>query len=127
MHRGWYDRKTRRVRDLACGDTRIYLELEIRRVHCRACHAVKQERFDWLADNPFYTKRFADHVGRRCRSSSIRDVAKEFHLDGHTVKDLEKQYLRKQIQRAGAPRPQVIGIDEISIRKGHPYRIVVYS
>jgi hypothetical protein len=26
---GWYDRKVRRVRDLSCGDTRIFLELEV--------------------------------------------------------------------------------------------------
>ena len=35
-HSGWYDRRTRRVRDLSCGDTRIYLEFEVRRVQCRA-------------------------------------------------------------------------------------------
>ena len=29
---GWYDRKVRRVRILSCGDTRIFLELEVRRV-----------------------------------------------------------------------------------------------
>ena len=34
---GWYDRKVRRVRDLSCGDTRIYLELEVRRIDCRRC------------------------------------------------------------------------------------------
>ena len=28
-HRTWYDRRTRRTRDLPCGDTRIYLELGI--------------------------------------------------------------------------------------------------
>jgi len=28
---------------------------------------VKRERLDFLADNPFYTKRFAYYVGRRCR------------------------------------------------------------
>ena len=32
------------------------------------CGKVKQETLDWLADNPFYTKRFAFFVGRRCRS-----------------------------------------------------------
>ena len=56
---GWYDRKVRRVRDLSCGDTRIFLEVEVRRVECRRCGKVKQERLDFLADNPFYTKRFA--------------------------------------------------------------------
>jgi transposase len=44
------------VRDLSCGDTRVYLEIEIRRVHCRSCGAVKQEKLPWLANNHFYTQ-----------------------------------------------------------------------
>jgi transposase len=86
---------------------------------------VKQEKLPWLADNPFYTKRFAFYVGRRCRSSPIRDVARELRLDWKTVKSLEMEYLREQLRRAGTPTPTVIGVDEISIRKGHTYRIVV--
>ena len=86
---------------------------------------MKRERLDFLADNPFYTKRFAWFVGRRCRASTIQDVAKELHLDWHTVKALDKQYMRAQLERAGTPSPKAIGIDEISIRKGHTYRIVV--
>lgn len=86
---------------------------------------MKQEKLPWLADNPFYTKRFAFYVGRRCRSSAVRDVARELHLDWKTVKALEMEYLREQLRRVGTPAPSVIGIDEISIRKGHTYRIVV--
>src|SRR5262245_29828919 len=122
---GWYDRKVRRVRDLSCGDTRILLELEVRRVDCRNCGKVKRERRDFLADNPLYTKRFGYFVGRRCRQAAIADVAKELALDWHTVKTLEMQYMEAQLARAGTPGPQVIGIDEIAIRKGHTYRIVV--
>ena len=125
MQRGWYDRKRRLVRDLSCGDVRIYLDIERRRVDCRRCGTVKQEKLAFLANNPFYTKRFAYHVGRRCRTTSIKEVAKECHLDWHTVKELEKQYMREQLKRAGSPRPKVIGIDEVSMRKGHTYRIVV--
>jgi transposase len=86
---------------------------------------VKQERLDWLADFPFYTKRFAFYIGRRCRDSSIQDVAQEFHLNWKTVKALEKQYMREQLKRVGSPGPKVIGIDEVSLRQGHTYRIVV--
>jgi transposase len=86
---------------------------------------VKQERLGWLADNPFYTKRFAVFVGRRCRVATIKDVAQETHLDWKTVKELGTQYMREQLRRAGTPAPEVIGVDEISIRKGHTYRIVV--
>jgi len=52
-------------------------------------------------------------------------VATETRLDWKTVKDLDKQYMRAQLARAGKPRPKVIGVDEVSIRKGHAYRIVV--
>jgi transposase len=122
---GWYDRRMRRVRDLSSAGFRIVLELEVRRVACRTCNAVKRERLDFLADNPRFTKRFAFYVGRRCRQASIRDVAQELKLDWDTVKILEMQYMRAQIERAGTPGPRAIGIDEISIRKGHNYRIVV--
>ncbi len=97
----------------------------MRRVHCRQCGTVKQEGLSWLADNPFYTKRFAFFVGRRCRVATIKDVAKETHLDWRTIKSLEMQYMREQLRRVGTPAPRAIGIDEISIRKGHTYRIVV--
>lgn len=104
---------------------RVYLELEVRRVACRLCGSVKRERVDFLADNPFYTKRFAFYVGKRCRASSIKEVAEELLLDWHTVKELDKCYMREQLRRVGTPGPKIVGIDEISIRKRHTYRIVV--
>jgi len=110
---------------LSCADHRIYLDLEVRRVDCRQCGAVKRERLEFLVENALHTKRFALYVGRRCRTGTIRDVAAELRLDWQTVKRLEMDYMREQIRRVGTPGPKVIGIDEISIRKGHSYRIVV--
>ncbi len=115
----------RRVRDLSCGDMRIYLDVEVRRVSCRRCQMVKPETLEWLAETPFYTKRFSFYVGRRCRGSTLQDVAQELHLNWKTVKELEKQYMREQLRRVGTAGPKVIGIDEVSVRKGQDYRIVV--
>ena len=131
MHSGWYDHSTRQVRDLSSADACIYLEFEVRRVQCRRCGQVKREHLAFLADNPFYTKRFAFYVGRRCVSATIKDIAQELHLDWHAVKELDKQYMRAQLAKARTPGPKAIGIDEISsgwpraIRKGHTYLIVV--
>ena len=84
------------------------------------------EKISFLADNPFYTKRLAYYVGRRCRDSAVKDVAEELRLDWHAVKSMEMEYMRAQLRRwPPAKRPRVIGIDEISIRKGHRYRIIV--
>lgn len=86
---------------------------------------MKRERLDWLAANPRYTRRFALYVGKQCRSASVKEVAADLLLDWHTVKEMDKLYMREQLARAGEPRPEVIGIDEIAIRKGHVYRIVI--
>src|SRR5580692_3327033 len=108
MQVGWYDRKICRVRDLSCGDTRIFLELEVRRLDCRNCGKVKRERLDFLADNPHYTKRFAYYLGRRCRAATIKDVAADLKLDWHTVKTLDQQYMEAQL--AISPRDFMLGL-----------------
>lgn len=86
---------------------------------------MKRERLEWLTNNPFYTKRFAYYVGRKCRAMTVKDVAKELNLDWDTVKALDKEYMEKQLCRNPVAAPRVIGIDEVSLRKGHTYRIVV--
>lgn len=99
--------------------------MDIRRVLCRQCGSVRREGLEWLLDSPFCTKRFAYVIGRKCRTQTIADVAREHLLDWHTVKEIDKRYMEEQLEKAGPPSPRVIGIDEISLRKGHIYRILV--
>lgn len=96
----------------------------MRRVDCKRC-GVKNEKLDFLAANPKYTQRFAMQVGRLCRAMTIRDAAKHARLNWRTAKDLDKLYMREQLRLAGPPTPNVIGIDEVSVKKRHVYRIVV--
>ncbi len=113
------------MRDRSSADTRIYLEFEVRRVQCRSCGQVKREHLAFLADKPFYTKRVAFSVGRRCASATSKDVALELHLDWPAVKELDTQSLRAQLAKAGTPGPKASGSDEISSRKGYTYRLGV--
>ena len=119
-----YDVRHRLVRDLSCGDRRVFLDVPLWRVHCLWC-GVTTEALDWLADLPRYTRRFALFVGYRCHDSAVTDVAEELNLDWRAVKQLDKLYMREQLQRAGSVSPQVIGVDEIAIAAHHQYRIVV--
>jgi transposase len=113
------------VRDLPCGDKRIYLEVEVRRVRCPMTGKIRQEDLEELLASPHSTKRYALQIGRRCAKSTIKDVAREERLDWKTVKEYEKIYMQEKLNRRGEVHPRVLGIDEISIRKGHTYRIVV--
>jgi len=96
----------------------------MRRVNCKTC-GVKNEKLEFLSDNTKYTLRFAMQIGGLCRAMTIKDVARRMRLDGHTVKELDKIYMREQVRREGPPTPNVIGVDEVSIKKRHVYRIVV--
>ena len=82
-----------------------------------AAQGVKQEKLDWLADNPFYTKRFAFYVGRRCRKPRSRMWAKEGTSIGERSRRWRCNTCEEQIKRAGQPGPKVIGIDEISTER----------
>ena len=56
---------------------------------------MKRERLEEVLENALHNKRFAYYVGRRCRRATISDVVRELHLDWHTVKRLDKQYMQE--------------------------------
>ena len=87
---------------------------------------MKRETLSWLAKSARFTQRFEDHIGQLCREMTIRRVAELNNLSWDQVWRMEKGYMRRLLeQHPPAERLRTIGIDEISIRKGHTYAIVV--
>lgn len=126
MHKSWYDSRTKIVRDLDSGDTPIYLEFEIRRVKCPRCQAVKTETLTWLWECGRFTKRFEAKVGRMAREMPLTEVAKLNQISWAQAWRMELAYMRELVQKQPlAEKIRVIGVDEISVRKGHTYRVVV--
>ncbi len=106
------------------GTTRIYLDFEYRRVS-RPARGVRQERLSWLSDTRRFTLRFATAVGRQCRELSVARVTEMHQLSWGQVRRLEIVYMKSLLARhPPAQRLRAIGMDEISIRKGHSYAIV---
>jgi len=120
------DRHTHLVRDLDAGATRIYLEFEYRRVACPRCKAVKRETLSMLAKSARFTQRFEDRIGEQCRDMSVKRVAELNNLSWDQVWRMEKCYMRRVLeQHPPSKQLRAIGIDEVSIRKGHTYAVVV--
>jgi len=78
-----------------------------------------------LADTPGYTKRFASPWGGGAGRRPSRPSLRRSTSTGRPSRRSKCKYMREQLRRAGTPAPKVIGLDEVSIRKGHTYRIVV--
>lgn len=110
---------------MSFGEYQVFLRTDIRRVKCKECNKVKRENLEDFIKNMHTTRRYMLFIGRRCRESSIKAVAEEQNLDWKTVKNLEMEYMQEQLDNRPDLCPRVIGIDEISVKKGHKYRIVV--
>jgi len=105
--RARYDRKICEARDLDAANYRIFMRYERWRVYCSRCQGVRVEKLDWLAENPRYTQRMADQVGKLCRDMTNKAVADAMHLHEHTVKDLDQLYMQKWLDKTPKPAPQV--------------------
>ncbi len=86
---------------------------------------MKRERLEDFLENALHSQRFARYIGERCAPARSRTLPRSSGWTGTRSSGWRKQYMREQLERSGKPRPKVIGIDEISVRKGHEYRIVV--
>lgn len=80
----------------------------------------------WLSSSGHSTRRFAQAIGRQCREMSIDRVAEMHQLSWGQVRRLEMEYMQNLLAKhPPSKRLRAIGIDEVSVRKGHIYAIVV--
>jgi transposase len=87
---------------------------------------VKRETLSMLAKSARFTQRFEDRIGQLCREMPVKRVAKLNNLSWDQTWRMEKCYMRRLLeQHPPSKQLRAIGIDEISIRKGHTYAIVV--
>jgi len=79
-----------------------------------------------LAKSARFTQRFEDRIGQLCREMSIKRVAELNHLSWDQVCRMEKCCMRRLLEQHPPPQQlRTIGVDEISIHKGHVYAVVV--
>ena len=80
--------RDRWVRDLPWGAWKVWLGVEVYRVHCRRC-GVKTERIEFLEGKHPYTRRFAEAVARDCEDAAVSRVAGKWGLAPQTVRRIE--------------------------------------
>lgn len=87
---------------------------------------MRTESLAWLWNHGRFTKRFEEKVGRMARQMPLTEVAELNQISWDQAWRMELEYMRALMaKQALYDRLRVIGVDEISIRKGHTYRIVV--
>ena len=120
-----------------CFGSTIYLVFDIRRFRCPKCPKVFTESLDSITFNQQYTRRFEQMVYQECLSQTFQDVAKKLDLcfgyrvarkmNWHTIKRIFYGKACERFQYTDKQIPQVLGVDEISSKKGHKQYLLAIS
>jgi transposase len=117
--------RTRRWRSLPIGRKPTFLQMDLPRVECRNCGAIRQIHIAFAAPRRQHTRAFARLVIDLAESMTLRDVACFLGIGWDTVKDIVKRDLDRRFGKPQLRDLRRIAIDEIAVRKGHRYLTIV--
>lgn len=108
------------VRDLPCFGRRVFLMLPRRRFKCKPCGAVFTEHLPFVEFRTSFTKRYEQYIYEQCRERSFTTVERQEGISDTVIAKVYEAYASASTEPRGRPRQiRVLGIDEISVRKGH--------
>ena len=115
----------RMYRTLPIGRKPTYVSLDVPRLGCNSCGAVRQTRVPFAASRRSYTRSFERYVLELSKVMTIQDIALHLDVSWDVVKDIQKRNLQEKYKRIPLHGLREIAIDEISIGRGHKYLTVV--
>lgn len=116
---------TRRVRDLNLAHARVELVVPNRKLRCTGCQTIRTEGHSFLAPYRRHTLRFERAVADLCRLLPIKQVADHYGLPWHTVKDIDKRRLEREVGTPCYDGLRLLAVDEVAVHKGHTYLTTV--
>jgi len=98
-----------------------YLEITPRRGICNHCddQPTTTEQMDWYEPKHKLTKPYEQHLLFELINSTVSDVSRKENIDYHTVENLIDAYIDQAIDYSKIKDLCVLGLDEISIKKGY--------
>lgn len=58
---------------------------------------------------------------------TVEDVSQHIGLHWHTIKEIDKKYLKRKYEKPRLRDVEYLAIDEIAYKKGHRYKTIVYD
>ena len=122
---GAYDTSVRRWRHLDLGSSKLFLEAQIRRLHCRRCDRVVTEAVPWARPRARHSRDFEDVVAWLAQRADKTTIARLLRTSWETVAGVVTRVVTEQVDDRRLTGLLRIGVDEVSYRKGHRYLTVV--
>jgi len=115
-----HDRALRRWRHLDLAGQRCYVEYELRRVRCPDC-GVKVEAVPWARPRARHTRDFEDLVAFCAQQMAKTPITALLRIGWDTVGAIVERVVADHLDADRLARLVMIGVDEISYRRGQRY------
>ena len=123
-----HEQKDRCVRHLDIWGMRTLVHFPQRRFDCDVCGKPFTENLEWIGPKRRQTSAFELHIYERVKHKTPRKhVALQEGLNEATVLDIFKRQAKRAARQADDGRVRALGVDEISLRKGHKQYALVLS
>lgn len=122
-----HDTTERSVRDLDLLGQRVFLHFPSRRFECESCGRPFTELLSSVDTHRRQTRRFEQQIYQRCLKSTRKQVAEEAWVHQATVLDILKRWAKHPRKPPVSLAVRILGIDEISLAKGHEQFALVLS
>lgn len=119
-----YDSRRRGWRHVALGKWRVTVETVLFRLDCPR-HGVITEAVAWADPDSSFTRDFEDMVAWMAREMSKTAVTRLVHIAWRTVGNIIERVVQRTLDKNRLDGLYVIGLDEVSYRKGHKYLSVI--
>lgn len=115
------------IRDRDIFGKQCYIILHPRRFKCTKCNNRFTERFDFLDKKKSYTKRFAEWIHKIAKKTDISFISQLEGIGYKKVEGIFYSVSKKNIEFKKKLKFDKIGLDEISLKKGHKDFITIIS
>ena len=115
-HFFYYDSREQEVRDLDMSENTVYLRFDRHRIicNCQKKPKVMVERLNFIDIHRRMTKRFEEYVYGLSLKMTISDVSKETNINWHSIREIEKRYIKKMRHGIKWKKISRLAIDEVS-------------
>jgi len=123
-----YD-KVRQVRHLSAFGLKSYIRFRPKRCECPYCpeKTTTTQQVEWCLPHSPHTKAFEEHILLQLVNSTVEDVSHKEDVSYDEILGIIDRHLRTQVNWSEFEQLEVMGIDEIALKKGHQDYVVIVT
>ncbi len=122
-----HEEEERCIRHLDIWGKATYVHFPMRRFDCKPCKKPFTESLTWIDSKRRESTAYELHIYEQCKHTDQSAIAEQERLHPETVSAIFQRWAKRAEERQQRKIVRCLGIDEISLRKGHQHFVLVLS